>query len=112
MHDEPRKSSFRVPLRCAESMTLHLDDEVVSDEVGPVRVVRQDAADVRRGEEYVIGLLGREEGLDRILPSQIQLLPRAKDETRKAVRLQTPDDGAPDEPAVAGDEDPGSRVHS
>ncbi len=57
-----------------------LNEEVVADEIGAVRVVRDGPADPRGRQEHVRGPLAGKELLDGILPAQVELLVGAHDE--------------------------------
>jgi hypothetical protein len=50
-----------------------LDRQVVADELGRVAVVGEDAADLGRGEEDVVGLFCGEEGFDGGLVGEVEL---------------------------------------
>jgi hypothetical protein len=78
-----------------------LDHQVVADEFGRIAVVGDDAAYLGCGEEHVLGLLGREEGIGRGGVRQIQFGMRAPDEVRVALRFEVSDDGRADQTAMA-----------
>ena len=92
-----------MPMRRVEHE--HLDQRVVAYEVGGVPVVRQDAADLRGGEEDELGTLRGEEALDVLLPGQVDLGTRRKEQVVEAVLPESSHDGGADEPAVPGNPD-------
>ena len=57
---------------------VELDRKIVVDEIRAVRVVREDAADLRRGQEDVLGLLALEECAHGGAIEQVQLGARAQ----------------------------------
>ncbi len=73
MQDEPRNSSFFTAARRDASIDVAGDHQVVVEEFRRPRVVGEDAADRRRGDEHRIGPGGGEPGLGLALPAQIEL---------------------------------------
>ena len=50
MQLEPRNTNFSTPARCAASMHVVLDQQIVANELGRAGVVGVDAADPRGGQ--------------------------------------------------------------
>ena len=89
MQELPRKSSRLTPACHAPWIVLERDGEVLVEELRGIGAVRVDPADLRRGDDRDVGLLGGEERLDGrgarrgrapALP-QDQLEPRAPSRT-------------------------------
>src|SRR5690606_17037478 len=62
---------------------VDLNLQVVADELGRIRIVREDAADLRRGEKDVFRPLGGEETLDGGGVAQVELGARADHDVRE-----------------------------
>ena len=82
---------------------IHLEDHVVVHEVREGALVGDDPADLGGRQEYVFGLLGSEEGLYGVLPREVQLLVRPRDDVGIALSPELPYDGASHHAPVAGD---------
>src|SRR5437016_11494024 len=89
-----------------------LDPQVLEDEVGGVALVRDDAADLRRGEEHDFRALALEELAHRALIDEVELCVRAGDEVAVAPRLQPSHECRAGEAAMAGDIDARVRRHA
>ena len=83
---------------------VRLDQKVLEDELGRVGVVGVDAADLGGGKVDVLGPLFGKEGAHGALVGEVELLPGAKKQVAAARRIQSPHQGSPDHPLVAGDE--------
>jgi hypothetical protein len=91
---------------------VRLDHQVLVDEVGGVRVVRVDAAHLRRGEHDGIRALALEERLDVRLGGEIELRVGARDDARGTPALERAHDRRTHHAAMARDVDLRSRVHA
>ena len=89
-----------------------LDQQIVADEVGRVRVVRDDAADLGRGHEHVGRPLLREEALDGGRVAQVDGCTRRADHVAEAARGERAAYRRAREAALAGDEHARVPVHS
>ena len=84
---------------------VHLEDHIVVHKVGQRILVRHDAADFGRRQEYIFRLLLLEEGLDIRLPAEVELLMRPGNDVRVSLPLQLPHNGGAHHTPVTGDVD-------
>ncbi len=105
MQDEPRNSSFLQPFCQAEWMTFIFERHVEPHEIGQRLLIGDDAADLSRGKEYVLGLFLGKELFDVFLTAEVKLLVGAGDDIVVALALQLTHDGAAHHAAVPGNVD-------
>ena len=84
MHDEPRNSSRCTPARHASWITLVWIARFSLDELRRLGVVGEDAADLGRGEEHVLGSFALEEPAHGHGSVELELGMRAQDEVGEA----------------------------
>src|SRR5262249_35388848 len=90
---------------------VQLDGEVGRDELGGIRVIGQDSPHLGRGEEYVVRALRLEEGSNRLLLGEVELLVGADHEVAEALARESADDCTPNEAAMTGNVDAIGCVH-
>ena len=84
---------------------VHLERHVEPHEIGQRLLIGDDAADLGRGKEYVLGLLLGKELFDIFLTAEVKLLVGPGDDIVVALALQLTHDGAAHHAAVPGNID-------
>ena len=84
---------------------VHLERHVEPHEIGQRLLIGDDAADLGRGKEYVLGLFLGKELFDIFLTAEVKLLVGAGDDIVVALALQLTHDGAAHHAAVPGNVD-------
>ena len=112
MQLEPEEAELPHAVAVRRVDQIVLDLQIVADEVGGIGLVREDAADLGRSHEHVLGPALSEEAFDRRLIAQVEHLARRAHEICVVPRAQRPHDRGTDEAALARDEDGRVAVHS
>jgi hypothetical protein len=80
-----------VPAGCIDH--VRLDKKVIPDEISRIGIVGEDPPDLCSREEYNIGALSFEEGIDGVLPTEIELAAGTHEKAMVPVPRQAPDEG-------------------